>query len=164
MTGASTGLGPHIARRLRAEGARITLSARNKSALDELAKELGDARVIAADLNQRSELERLAEEAGAVDVLVSNAGIPASGALTSFSLDEIDNAIRVNLRAGIMLARLLVPAMVERGAGHAVFMASMSGHLPAPKNSLYNATKFGLRGFARRSAWSSAAPAWASRW
>ena len=43
----------------------------------------------------------------------------------------------------------VVPAMVERGAGHLVFMASMSGHLPAPKNSLYNATKFGLRGFAQ---------------
>jgi len=100
-------------------------------------------------LNQRSDLERLAQEAGAVDVLVSNAGIPASGPLTSFSLDQIDNAISVNLRAGIMLARLLVPAMVERGAGHIVFMASMSGHLPAPKNSLYNAGKFGLRGFAQ---------------
>jgi uncharacterized protein len=81
-------------------------------------------------------------------VLVSNAGLPGSGRLTDFSLEEIDNAIRVNLRAGIMLARLLLPAMLERHSGQLVFMASMAGHVAGPKTSIYNATKFGLRGFA----------------
>ncbi len=81
LTGASTGLGPHIARRLHREGARFVISARNEAALKQLAGELGDARVVVADLSKRGEAERLAAEAGHVDVLVSNAGVPASGQL-----------------------------------------------------------------------------------
>lgn len=148
LTGAATGLGPHIARRLAGAGARLVLSGRNQAALESLAGELAGSRLVVADLNRRDEVERLSSEAGAVDVLVSNAGLPASGRLADFTLDEIDNAIRVNLRAGIMLARLLLPAMLERQSGQLVFMASMAAHVPGPKTSLYNATKFGLRGFA----------------
>ncbi len=106
LTGASTGLGPHIARRLHRAGARFVLSARNEASLTRLAKELGDSRVVVADLSKAGEPERLAREAGAVDVLVSNAGVPASGRLASFEIEEIDRAIAVNLRAGIVLAAI----------------------------------------------------------
>lgn len=147
LTGASSGLGPHIARRLRSAGAKLTLSARNRDALQELASELGDSKVIPADLARRGEAERLAAEAGPVEILVSNAGVPASGALDGLSVEAIDRALEVNLRAGIVLTRLLLPAMVKRGSGQVVLMASMAGHVPGPKTSLYNATKFGLRGF-----------------
>ena len=148
LTGASSGIGPYIARRLASEGARFILSARNEKALKALAKELDGARVIPADLSQRGEPERLAEEAGAVDIMVANAGVPAPGTLDSFSLEEIDRAVDVNLRAPIVLARCLLPQMVERGDGHMVFMSSIAGKLPAPGYPLYSATKFGLRGFA----------------
>lgn len=147
LTGASTGIGPVVARRLRREGARFVLSARNEAALTKLANELGECRVVVADLSRAGEPERLAREAGAVDILVSNAGVPASGRLASFSLDEIDRAIAVNLRAGIVLAHELSPAMVERRQGHIVFMASVAGKVPAAGVSIYNATKFGIRGF-----------------
>ena len=148
LTGASTGLGPYIARRLRRAGARFVLSARNEASLTRLANELGDSRVVVADLSKAGEPERLAREAGAVDVLVSNAGLPASGRLASFEIEEIDRAIAVNLRAGIVLARELAPGMVERKHGHIVFMASAAGKVPAPGISIYNATKFAIRGFA----------------
>lgn len=148
LTGASTGLGPHIARRLHRAGARFVLSARNEAALDKLAKELGGSRVVAADLSRAGEPERLAREAGEVDVLVSNAGIPASGRLATFEVEEIDRAIAVNLRAGIVLAKALAPAMVERKSGHLVFMSSVAGKIPTGGMTIYNATKFGLRGFA----------------
>ena len=148
LTGASSGLGPHLARRLREEGARLVLSARNGAALESLAARLGDARAIPADLSRRGEAERLAKEAGPVDVLVSNAGIPGSGRLDDFAVEEIDRALDVNLRAGIILARLLLPGMLARRSGQLVFMASMAGHVASPRTSLYNATKFGLRGFA----------------
>ncbi|HSS94570.1 MAG TPA: SDR family NAD(P)-dependent oxidoreductase [Candidatus Dormibacteraeota bacterium] len=148
LTGASTGLGPFIARRLHRAGARFVLSARNEAALDQLAKEVGDARVVVADLGRVGEPERLAREAGAVDVLVSNAGMPASGRLTSYSVEEIDRALAVNLRAGIVLARELAPGMVGRKSGHMVFMGSAAGKIPAAGITLYNATKFGIRGFA----------------
>ena len=148
LTGASTGLGPHIARRLREAGAKFVLSARNEAALEKLADELGESRVIAADLSRTGEPERLAAESGHVDVLVSNAGIPATGRLTTFKVEEIDRAIAVNLRAGIVLASKLVPGMLERKSGHLVFMSSIAGKLPSGGETIYNATKFGVRGFA----------------
>jgi short-subunit dehydrogenase len=148
LTGASTGLGPHIARRLHKAGAKFVLSARNVEALNRLAEELGDARVIVADLSRLGEAERLAREAGDVDVLVSNAGVPASGRLATFKVGELDRAIAVNLRAGMVLAHQLVPGMLNRKGGHLVFMSSVAGIVPQAGNSVYNATKFALRGFA----------------
>ena len=70
------------------------------------------------------------------------------GALDSFTMEEIDRALDVNLRAPIVLAHALVPAMIERGSGHLLFMSSLAGKAATPGASLYNATKFGLRGFA----------------
>jgi len=148
LTGASTGLGPHIARRLHAAGARFVLSARNEAALEKLAAELGEAKVIVADLSKAGEAERLAHEAGDVDILVSNAGVPANGRLATLEIHHIDRAIAVNLRAGMVLARELVPPMLKRKHGHLVFMSSIAGKVPAAGVSVYNATKFGIRGFA----------------
>jgi uncharacterized protein len=148
LTGASTGLGPHIARRLHQAGAKFVLSARNQDALNRLAEELGDSRVIVADLSRLGEAERLAREAGDVDVLVSNAGVPASGRLATFKVMELDRAIAVNLRAGMVLAHQLLPAMLNRKGGHMVFMSSLAGKVPSAGFSVYSATKFGIRGFA----------------
>ncbi|HSP08136.1 MAG TPA: SDR family NAD(P)-dependent oxidoreductase [Candidatus Dormibacteraeota bacterium] len=147
LTGASAGLGPHIARRLHRAGAKFVLSARSGPALRKLAKELGGSRVVVADLSLPGEPERLARAAGRVDVLVSNAGLPASGALTSYTIAQLDRALTVNLRAGIVLARELAPAMIKRKSGHLVFMSSVAGKVPTAAATLYHATKFGLRGF-----------------
>ena len=150
VTGASSGLGPVIARRLHREGVRLVLSARRKPELEELARELVGADVIAADLSERDAPERVAAEASAsgdVDILVANAGLPASGELLSFDVSGLDRALDVNLRAPIVLARHLLPGMIERGRGHVVLMASLAGKVAAPKISIYAATKFGIRGF-----------------
>ncbi len=90
----------------------------------------------------------LVERAGRVDVLVANAALPGSGWLDSFSPDEIDRALDVNLRAPMQLARALTPPMVERGSGHIVFVSSMSGKIANAGGTVYSATKFGMRGFA----------------
>lgn len=150
VTGASSGMGPVIARRLHREGVRLVLSARRRPELEELARQLVGSEVITADLSQRGEPERLAQEAsasGGIDILVANAGLPASGDLLSFDVPALDHALDVNLRAPIVLARGLLPGMVERGRGHIVLMASLAGKVAAPKISIYAATKFGLRGF-----------------
>src|SRR5260370_7737301 len=77
--GASTGLGPHIARRLNRAGAKFVLSARNGEALNRLAEELGDSRVVVADLSRLGEAERLAREAGGGGGLSGSAeGSPAA--------------------------------------------------------------------------------------
>jgi short-subunit dehydrogenase len=147
LTGAAGGLGPHLASRLHAESASLVLSGRNQGELERLATKLAPARVVVADLSRQEEVEQLAAAAGAIDVLIANAAVPASGKLVTFSVEEIDRALNVNLRSAMVLANLLLPGMLSRGTGHIVFMASIQGKLPAALVSVYNATKFGLRGF-----------------
>jgi short-subunit dehydrogenase len=146
LTGASGGLGQAIAARLHAAGARLVLSGRRADALADLAART-DARTLPADLADRAAVARLAEDCADVDVLVANAGLPGSGPLASFRVEEIDRALDVNLRAPMILARSLAERMAARGAGHIVLMSSLSGKAPAPGSSVYSATKFGLRGF-----------------
>jgi short-subunit dehydrogenase len=150
LTGATGGLGRAIANALAARGASLILSARSAEALTQLAAELpGDGhRAIAADLAEPGAALKLAGEAGDVDVLVANAGLHGSGKLDKISQDEIERTLRVNLEAPILLARELLPGMQERGRGHLVFIASLAAKAPSPRSGLYNATKFGLRGFA----------------
>jgi short-subunit dehydrogenase len=148
LTGATGGLGHAIARRLRAAGAELVLTGRRTEVLEPLAAETG-ARALAVDLADAAAVEALARECADVDVLVANAGLPASGHLTSFSVEEIDRALTVNLRAPMVLARHLAGRMVARGSGHLVFMSSLAGKVGTPRGSVYSATKFGLRGFAQ---------------
>lgn len=150
LTGATGGLGKAIAIALAQRGATVTLSSRKAEALEALAAELpGEGhRVIVSDLAEPGAAEKLAAEAGPVDVLVANAGLPATGRLPEFSAAELCGALRVNLESPMLLARALEPAMLEHGAGHMVFVSSLSGKSATPLSSVYNATKFGLRGFA----------------
>jgi short-subunit dehydrogenase len=147
LTGATGGIGHAIARALGASGAKLILTGRRVDALEPLASEL-NGRALAADLSVPEEVDRLVGEAGKVDILVANAALPAAGTLDSFSVQEIDRALDVNLRAPILLAHALAPAMVKRGSGHLLFMSSLSGKAATPGTALYNASKYGLRGFA----------------
>ena len=126
------------------------LSGRRAEALEALAAELpGEGhRVVPSDLSEPGAAEKLAAEAGAIDVLVANAGLPGTGRLPDLTADESTGALRVNLEAPMLLARALEPGMLERGSGHMVFVSSLSGKSATPLSSVYNATKFGLRGFA----------------
>jgi uncharacterized protein len=147
VTGATGGIGQAIVRALHERGAELVLTGRRTELLEPLAAELG-ARAVAADLGEAREIDRLLREAGEIDILVANAALPSSGPLESFSIEQIDRALDVNLRAPIVLARALLPAMLERGAGHLLFMSSLAGKAPNPGASIYNASKYGLRGFA----------------
>lgn len=147
LTGASGGIGHAIARALAARGAQLVLTGRRADVLEPLAKEVG-GRALALDLADRDAVPRLVEEAGDVEILIANAALPASGTLDDYSLEQIDRALEVNLRAPIALAKLLSEPMARRGHGHLVFISSLSGKAAAPGSSLYSATKFGLRGFA----------------
>jgi uncharacterized protein len=149
LTGASGGLGRAIAHALAARGARVLLTGRSEDALEELRAQLdGRAEVLVADLADPGAALSLAERAGAVDALVANAAVPASGAATAFTHEQIDRALDVNLRAPMQLTRALLPGMIERGRGHLVFVSSLSGKVASRGSAIYSATKFGLRGFA----------------
>jgi short-subunit dehydrogenase len=148
LTGASGGIGQAIARKLAGRDAQLVLTGRRLEILQGLAEEL-KARAIAVDLSKRDELDRLVNEAGEIDILVANAGVPAVGQLESFTLEQFDSVLDVNLRAPMALTHALTPAMARRGRGHVVFTSSLSGKMGSAYTSLYSATKFGLRGFAQ---------------
>ena len=150
LTGATGGLGRAIALALAERGAILALSARKAEALEALSAELpGEGhRVLPSDLAEAEAAEGLAADAGPVDILVANAGLPGAGHLTDFTPEQMTRALRVNLEAPMLMARALFPGMLERGSGHLVFVASLSGKAASPRSSIYNATKFGLRGFA----------------
>jgi uncharacterized protein len=146
LTGATGGIGHAIARALHGRDAELILTGRRTEVLEPLAAEL-DARALAIDLSDSAELERLAVEVGEVDILVANAALPASGRLETYTQEQIDRALDVNLRAPIVLAHALLPAMVARGRGHLLFVSSLQGKAATPGASLYCASKFGIRGF-----------------
>jgi short-subunit dehydrogenase len=150
LTGATGGLGRAIAKALAERGTSVLLSSRKPDALEELASQLPGSghRTLAADLAEPGAAERLAAEAGEIDVLVANAALPGAAWLSDFTPEQVTRALRVNLEAPMLLAQALFPAMLERGSGHLVFIASLSGKSANPRSSVYNATKFGLRGFA----------------
>jgi short-subunit dehydrogenase len=150
VTGATGGLGRAIAAAVAERGSKLVLSARNTGALEELAGSLpGEGhRVVVSDLAEYGAPERLVEEAGPVDALVANAALPATGRLESFSADELTRALNVNLEAPIRMTHALLPGMLERATGHFAYISSLAGRVPSPRSSMYNATKFGLRGFA----------------
>jgi short-subunit dehydrogenase len=117
-------------------------------ALNQLASELDGARVVPADLSSMADVERLAREAGDVDILVANAALTAAGELEMVEPREIVDTLAVNLQAPMLLTRLLVPGMRARGDGHVVLLASIAGKIASPDYPVYTTTKFGLRGFA----------------
>src|SRR5882724_10558430 len=88
LTGATGGIGQAIARRLAGEGAELVLTGRNEQTLAALGKDL-NARIIACDLLKPDDVRRLVDEAGAVDILVANAGLPGTAPLTRFSFNAI---------------------------------------------------------------------------
>jgi short-subunit dehydrogenase len=150
LTGATGGLGRAIAKALAERGAHLALSGRKQEALEGLAAELpGEGhRVLPANLSEAGAAEKLAAEAGEIDVLIANAGLPGTGRLPDYSTEQLTGTLRVNLEAPMLLARALEPGMLAKGSGHMVFVASLSGKSATPLSSVYNATKFGLRGFA----------------
>ena len=146
VTGATGGLGQAIARTFARRGSGLVLTGRRTDVLEPLAAELS-AQVLAIDLAESEDVQRLVDAAGEVDVLIANAALPASGRIESFTVEEIDRALAVNLRAPIVLSRALAPQMSARGGGHIALISSLSGKASQAGSSLYSATKFGLRGF-----------------
>ena len=146
VTGATGGLGQAIARRLRAEGCSLTLTGRRPEVLEEIAAEV-DGQAILADLSKADDVDRVARQAD-VDIVVANAGLPGNGPLEEYTIEQIDRVLDVNLRSAIVLTRVIGERMLGRGEGHVVLISSLSGKSTTPVTSLYNATKFGLRGFA----------------
>jgi short-subunit dehydrogenase len=145
VTGASSGIGAATAVAMAQRGARVVLAGRDRANLDAVADRTGGD-VLPGDLSTGA--ADLAGRAGAVDVLVSNAGEGWSGPLTQMPAETIERVVAVNLTAPVQLTRLLLAGMMERGRGHLVFVGSIAGAVGVREEALYSATKAGLLVFA----------------
>ena len=149
ITGASRGIGEAIARRLSREGYELFLHANSsRERLNALANELG-AKAYFADFSVPSEVLRLADEVGEVDVLINNAGIAQTGLFQDLTDAELERLISVDLRAPLDLTRRLIPAMIRRHSGVVVNVSSIWGQTGASMEVAYSAVKAGLLGFTK---------------
>jgi short-subunit dehydrogenase len=149
ITGASRGLGAAVAARVAQRGARVALVARSRDAIEKTAADLGgDA--YPADLADADAIEplvaRIAAD-GPIDVLVNNAGVDLTGALTELPADRIRELILVNLLAPMLLSRAVLPGMLERRRGHIVNVSSLAGTNALPGVAPYSTSKAGLSHF-----------------
>jgi short-subunit dehydrogenase len=154
VTGGSEGVGAASARLFAEAGANLMLVARNRKNLEAIASELRDksrVEIFPMDVSDADSCVDLVKktqfEFGRIDVLVNNAGFHARGYVESASAEDLGRTIDVNLRAPIMLTRLVLPHIREAGGGAIINVASLAGRTPVPGSAAYSASKFGLRAF-----------------
>lgn len=151
VTGAGRGIGRAIAIALGKAGCTVYLTARTAPELISVQQQIlaakGEARVIPADLTRDHDLHSLVQACGAVDLLINNAGWGKRASVVRSLVDDWDQTFRVNLRAPMILAKELVPAMIKKGEGAVIFIGSVSGKSGEANGAAYSASKFGLIGF-----------------
>ncbi len=147
VTGASGGIGRAVTLALARGGARVKATALEEDELAILTRAAG-VQALPADLAAPEGLQRVLDWAGDdVDLLVNNAGIGWYGALADVRPSHVDDLMRVNLMAPILLTAALTPAMVGRGRGHVANVASIAGYVGVAHEALYSSTKAGLIAF-----------------
>lgn len=154
ITGGSRGLGLLVARELAAEGARITLAARDEAELgrarDELTARGVDVHIVPCDVGAREHASRLVDEVvsrmGRLDVLINNAGIIQVGPLEHMTPGDFDEAMSVHFWGPLHTVLAAVPAMRAQGGGRIVNVSSIGGKLGVPHLAPYCASKFALTG------------------
>ena len=156
VTGAASGIGLAVSRRLSAAGMEVVLSDLPGPALDAAAAELGAA-AIAADLSDRADVARLAAEAGSVQILVNNAGLQHVSALDEFPEESWDLLLAVMLTAPFLLTKAFLPGMIETGWGRVINIASVHGLVASPFKVAYVSAKHGLLGLTKTTALEAAA-------
>jgi len=156
VTGASSGIGEAIARRLAAQGCHVILTARRRERLEKLRDELVakhgvQADVIEADLSQTGGADAVFEKVRGlgreVDFLVNNAGLGISGTFASQTAEDDQVMLQVNVASLVRLTRLFLPGMLARGAGDVLLISSIAAFLPIPTFAVYAATKAFVKGF-----------------
>jgi NAD(P)-dependent dehydrogenase (short-subunit alcohol dehydrogenase family) len=150
VTGAGNGLGRAIALALAAEGARTLLTGRRRETLEAVAGEIGStARIATVDTSCPDSVQALAAEVRdeTVSILVNNAGIAGPVAsLWEIEPDAWDEVFAVNVRGVFLMCRAFLPAMVARGAGDVINIASVSGKRPLARRTPYTASKMAVIG------------------
>ena len=156
ITGGSRGLGLVLARQLAAEGARITLIARDEHELQRAADDIharqpsAEVLVVPADVGEREDVERAVAQAigryRSIDVLINNAGIIQVGPLDHMKLSDYEDAIKTHFWGPLFLVLAALPHMRRQGGGRIVNISSIGGRISVPHLVPYSASKFALTG------------------
>ncbi|MDN7591000.1 SDR family NAD(P)-dependent oxidoreductase [Burkholderia seminalis] len=152
VSGATTGIGFAIAQRFVAEGAHVFIFGRRQAQLDAAAERLGhDVTALQADAADLADLDRVAaavrDEAGRVDIVVSNAGFTEQAPLDTLTPEHFDKAFNLMARGPVFLVQKLLPLMQNRGS--IVLVSSAMHVMGIPGHTAYAATKAALRSYAR---------------
>lgn len=152
VTGASKGIGQHIALTLAQAGADLVISGRDASGLESTASQIRDldqtALIHPAELADPADIQALAEHAledpRGIDILINNAGISFPEPAVATTLEHWDATLDVNLRAPFLLSKLIAPQMAQRGSGKIINIASQAGLVGLADHAAYCASKGGL--------------------
>lgn len=153
VTGASSGIGEAVARRLAAAGHRVVLGARRGERLAALDTELRGQGLHSAyralDVTQLDDMQQFVAFAeqhfGPVEVIVNNAGVMPLSTLDALKVDEWNRMIDVNIRGVLHGIAAVLPGMRARGHGQVINVSSIGGHSVVPSAAVYCATKFAVR-------------------
>jgi NAD(P)-dependent dehydrogenase (short-subunit alcohol dehydrogenase family) len=158
ITGASQGIGRHVALVFAEAGDSLVLAARNQANLEEtaaLARETGsEALALPTDVTDADDVEAMTAGAldrfGRIDVLINNSGIGGpSGPLWELSLDDWRETFAVNVEGVFLVTKTVIPHMIERGSGSVVMIGSITGKRPLWGRTPYASTKSALVGLTR---------------
>jgi NADP-dependent 3-hydroxy acid dehydrogenase YdfG len=150
VTGASSGIGSELCKKLGAGGWCVVLAARRKQELDRTAAQSGEnTLVVMTDVTRRTEVDRLKNEAlkrfGRIDVWVNNAGRGISRKVMELSEQDFDEMMSVNVKSALFGMWTVIPYFQEQGKGHLINISSFLGRIPFVNNrSAYNAAKSAL--------------------
>lgn len=151
ITGASSGFGKGVARRLAAQGANLVLAARRTGLLEKLAEELGpDAIAVTTDVSQEEQVAHLFETAlarfGKIDVWINNAGIGAIGPFTEIPVKDLARMIDVNVKGTINGSHFALRHFKERKRGILINIGSVTSEIAFPYYTGYSASKHAVLG------------------
>ena len=145
ITGASSGIGAACAKALANNGAKVVLTGRNQTSLEQLSEEIG-GRYMVADISQNDEVIKLFDEIDeSIDILVNNAGIAPKASIIEGKIESFEDLLRVNVLAVVHCCQLAIKQFDPSTGGQIINISSMSGHRVPPSGGFYAATKFAVR-------------------
>lgn len=150
ITGGGRGIGRAIALAFAREGIRIAVAARTAEQVEQVAREIGnEAIALVCDVADRQSVALMFERVGDVDILVNNAGIAESATVVNTTDELWDKHISINLSGTFYCTRAALPAMLKKGWGRVINIASIAGKTGAPYIAAYSASKHGVLGLTK---------------